>query len=148
MAEGQLYSILIDLPDDIAGELTDAGTPFSFPAIIGVLALFGIVVNNSMMIVAKINQNLSIGMNQLQATADASASRLEQIMLTSICTIVGLTPITIQDPLWRGLGGAIIARLLFSGVIMLFFIPVIYYMWYCRYDKVPSAHRTKTRLVK
>lgn len=102
------------------------GTPLSFPALIGVLALFGIVVNNSIMVVDKINQNIKIGMKQLDAIVDASSSRLEPIFFSSLTTIIGLIPITLSDPLWRGLGGAIISGLFFSGTIMLFIIPIVY----------------------
>ncbi len=63
-----------------------------------------------------------------EAIVDASESRLEPIALTSFAAIVGLVPITLSDPLWQGLGGAIIAGLFFSGSIMLFFIPVVYYL--------------------
>ena len=66
----------------------------------------------------------------VEAVADAASSRLEPIALTSFATIIGLIPITLSDPLWRGLGGAIIAGLAFSGTIMLFFIPVVYYYWF------------------
>jgi HAE1 family hydrophobic/amphiphilic exporter-1 len=106
------------------------GTPLSFPALIGVLALFGIVVKNSILVVDKILANQATGMGFSDAIAEAATSRLEPIALTSIATIVGLIPITLSDPLWRGLGGAIIAGLAFSGTIMLFFIPVVYYLIY------------------
>lgn len=108
-------------------------TPLSFPALIGILALFGIVVKNSILIVDKILINEESGMEFRESVADAAASRLEPIALTSIAAIVGLIPITITDPLWRGLGGAIIAGLTFSGTIMLFFIPVVYYLIYNPY---------------
>ncbi len=107
-----------------------AQIPLSFPALIGILALFGIVVKNSILIVDKILINQKTGMEFGESVADAAASRLEPIALTSLCTIAGLVPITVSDPLWRGLGGAIIAGLTFSGTIMLFFIPVVYYMIY------------------
>ena len=105
-------------------------TPLSFPALIGVLALFGIVVKNAILIVDKIIQNEAMGIKFIPAIADAAASRLEAIALTSVATIIGLIPVTISDPIWRGLGGAIIAGLTFSGTIMLFFIPVVYYYWF------------------
>lgn len=105
-------------------------TPLSFPALIGVLALFGIVVKNSILVVDKINQNLKSGLSYREAIVDASESRLEPIALTSFAAILGLIPITLSDPLWRGLGGAIIAGLFFSGSIMLFFIPVVYYLMF------------------
>ncbi len=103
-------------------------TALSFPALVGVLALFGIVVKNSILVVDKITANIKTGMAFSESIADAASSRLEPIALTSICAIVGLIPITISDPLWRGLGGAIIAGLTFSGSIMLIFIPVVYYI--------------------
>lgn len=103
------------------------GTPLSFPALIGVMALFGVVVTNAMFIVEKINQNRKEGMDLIPAIADAGRSRLEPILLTSITSILGLVPITLSNPLWRGLGGAIISGLLFSGGIMLIYIPVMYY---------------------
>lgn len=112
------------------------GTPLSFPALIGVLSLFGIVVTNSMFIVDKINLNRRQGMPFDEAIADAGSSRLEPIILTKLCTVLGLLPITIADPLWRGLGGAIISGLLLASVIMLLFIPVVYYSWFKDEDEM------------
>ena len=123
--------VMLVIPLSISGVFVIfalAKIPLSFPALIGILALFGIVVKNSILIVDKIVQNEKKGMKLDLAIADASASRLEPIALTTLCTIIGLIPITLSDPLWRGLGGAIIAGLTFSGTIMLFFIPVVYYL--------------------
>jgi multidrug efflux pump subunit AcrB len=85
--------------------------------------------------VDKINLNQKQGMPFKNAIADAGASRLEPIILTKLCTVLGLLPITIADPLWRGLGGAIISGLLISSTIMLLFIPVVYYQMYKSQDK-------------
>ncbi len=103
------------------------GTPLSFPALIGILALFGIVIANSLMIVNKIILNEWIGLPLEASITDAAASRLEPIVLTTASQVIGLIPITLSDPLWRGMGGAIIAGMTFSGTIMLLFIPVVYY---------------------
>ena len=107
-----------------------SGTPLSFPALIGILALFGIVVNNSIILVDKINRNMDAGLDLDHAIAEGAASRLEPILLTALTTIIGLIPITLSDPIWQGLGGAIIAGLLFSGLAKLFFIPVMYKIFY------------------
>ena len=125
--------VLLVIPLAISGVFVVfalTGTPLSFPSLIGLLALFGIVVNNSIVIVDKINQNRSLGAGLMPAIIDGAGSRLTPILLSSITTIMGLLPITLSDPLWRGLGGAIIAGLLFSGAIMLLFIPVVYYVWF------------------
>lgn len=111
------------------------GIPLSFPALIGVLALFGIVVNNSIIMVDKINKNLDSGMPVDKAVTDGAASRLEPILLTALTTIVGLIPITLSDPVWQGLGGAIIAGLFLSGFMKLFFIPLVYHAWFQEKNK-------------
>jgi HAE1 family hydrophobic/amphiphilic exporter-1 len=123
--------VILVIPLAISGVFVIFGitqTALTFPALVGVLALFGIVVKNSILIMDRIMANIKTGMEFKRSIADAASSRLEPIALTSICAIVGLIPITISDPLWRGLGGAIIAGLTFSGTIMLFFIPVVYYI--------------------
>lgn len=135
----QAIMILLLIPLAIPGVFyvfALTGTPLSFPALIGILALFGLVVTNGIVVIEKINDNRHAGMNVHDAIVDASGSRLEPILLTSITSILGLIPITIADPLWRGLGGAIISGLLFSGAIKLFFIPIMYYNWYKDEDKI------------
>jgi HAE1 family hydrophobic/amphiphilic exporter-1 len=102
-------------------------TPLSFPASMGILSLFGIVIANSLMIVEKVTKNLKIGFSFEEAIPEAATSRIEPIILTSAAQIIGLIPATLADPIWRGFGGAIISGLAFSGLIMLFFIPVVYY---------------------
>jgi len=117
-------------------------TPLSFPALIGVLALFGIVVKNSILVVDKIVVNIKTGMPYIESISDGASSRLEPIALTSMAAIFGLIPITLSNPLWRGLGGAIIAGLTFSGTIMLFFIPVVYYFIF-RHENLKVVKRRK-----
>ncbi len=122
--------VLLTIPLAISGVFVMFGIfgiTLSFPALIGVLALFGIVVNNAIIIISQINANRKSGMNFHASVVEGASSRLEPILLSSLTTIVGLTPITLSDPLWQGLGGAIIAGLSFSGIIMLFFIPTVYY---------------------
>lgn len=124
---------LMIIPVSISGVLyifALAQIPLSFPALIGVLALFGIVVTHAIVVIEKINDNRKEGIGLIDSIVDAAENRLEPVMLTSLATILGLIPITLADPLWRGLGGAIIAGLIFSGALKLFFVPVMYYNWF------------------
>ncbi len=124
------FIVILVVPLAISGVLLLfglTGTPLSFPALIGLLALFGLVIATSLMIVDKINQNLEAGMKTKEAIIDASVSRFEPILLTSVSQVIGLIPITLSDPMWQGMGGAIIAGMTFSGVLMLFFIPIVYF---------------------
>ncbi len=127
------FIVLLVIPPAISGVFfvfALTGMPLSFPALIGVLALFGIVINNSIIIIDQINKNRAQGLSFDDAVVDGAASRLDPIMMSSMTTIVGLLPITLSEPVWQGLGGAIISGLIFSGTIMLFFIPTVYYMMF------------------
>ncbi len=129
----QTFIALAIIPLSVAGVLyifALTQTPLSFPALIGILSLFGIVVTHAIVVIEKINDNIREHLPLKEAIIDAAGNRLEPVLLTSLATIVGLTPITLSDPFWRGLGGAVIAGLLFSGAIKLFFVPVTYYLMF------------------
>ncbi len=100
----------------------------SFPGLIGIVALFGIVVKNAIILVDKINLNIKSGIPFKDSIIDAGKSRLEAIVITSICTIIGIIPITLSDETWMALGGAIIAGLMLSSFLTLFVIPTLYMM--------------------
>lgn len=106
--------------------LTLVGFTLSFPSLIGVLALFGIVVKNAVILVDKINLNLKTGIAFRDSIVDASQSRMEAIFLTSICTIIGMVPITFADETWQGLGASLIFGLSTSTVLTLFVIPILF----------------------
>jgi len=103
--------------------------PLSFPGLIGVLALFGIVVKNAIILVDKINLNIRSGIPFEDAIADAGKSRLEAIFITSICTIIGILPVTLSNELWRSLGGAVIFGLTLSSFLTLYIVPAFYLSW-------------------
>ncbi len=105
-----------------------AGYNLSFPVLIGVLALFGIVVNNAIILVEKISQNLRVGIEFADAIVDASKMRLEAIFLTSICTIIGMIPLTMSSEIWGGLGISLIFGLSVSTFLTLMVIPNLYFL--------------------
>ncbi len=98
----------------------------SFPGLIGILALFGIVVKNAIILMDKINLNIKSGIPFFESVVDAGKSRLEAIFITSICTIFGILPITLSNELWRSLGGAVIFGLSLSSFLTLFIIPTLF----------------------
>ncbi|MDR0463449.1 MAG: efflux RND transporter permease subunit, partial [Pseudomonadales bacterium] len=124
------------------------GVELSLPAIIGILALFGLLINTSTIMVESINQHLRDKYSFTQAIISGSSSRLQPILLTSLTTIIGLIPITISDPMWRGLGGAIIAGQTFSGILTLLFVPTFYYFLMHSEDNQKRKARAKGLLGK
>lgn len=121
--------VLVPIPLGLIGVFLGMaifGVPLSFPALIGVLALFGIVVKNSIILVDKINLNIKSGIEFEDAVADAGKSRLEAIFITSICTIVGILPVTLSNEFWQALGSTIIFGLALSSFLTLFLVPAFY----------------------
>jgi len=121
--------VLITIPLALIGVffgMAIAGINLSFPGLIGILALFGIVVKNAIILMDKINLNLKSGIGYEDAVVDAGKARLEAIFITSICTIFGIIPITFSSELWRALGGAIIFGLLLSSFLTLFAVPTLF----------------------
>jgi multidrug efflux pump subunit AcrB len=121
--------VLVPIPLAMIGVLIGlaiTGLPLSFPGLIGTLALFGIVVKNSIILVDKINLNIKSGIPFMEAVADAGKARLEAIFITSICTIVGIIPVTLSDEFWRALGSTIIFGLALSSFLTLFIVPALY----------------------
>ncbi len=98
----------------------------SFPGLIGILALFGIVVKNAIILIDKINLNLASDIPFQESIIDAGKSRLEAIFITSICTIFGIIPITLSNELWKALGGTIIFGLSLSSFFTLIIVPVLF----------------------
>jgi HAE1 family hydrophobic/amphiphilic exporter-1 len=122
--------ILITIPLALIGVLPGLvlmGQPLSFPAAIGVVALIGIVVKNAIILIEKININITNNLEFKEAIIEAGKSRLRPIILTTITTVVGMIPLAISDPTWGPLAYAIIFGLSFSTVLTLFVLPIIYY---------------------
>ena len=96
---------------------------------IGMIALAGIVVRNSIIIVDFIHLALARGRTLRQAVVESCAVRLRPILLTSGAAILGTWPITL-DPVFSGMAWAFIFGLFGSTILSLFVIPVIYYLLY------------------
>lgn len=100
--------------------------PFSLPAFIGIVSLTGIVVNDAIVLIDRINKNLKRKMEFNDAIVEAGVSRMQPIFLTSITTIAGILPLALSEEMWQGLGFSIIFGLIFATVLTLVMIPVLY----------------------
>ncbi len=116
--------------------LAIVGSPLSFPSMMGFIALTGIVVNNSILLIDMINQQRRSEPHRpvREVVIEASASRLRPIVLTTFTTVLGISPLLFSDPIWVPLATAIMFGLSFSVIITLILIPIIY-------DKFPGTVR-------
>ncbi len=121
--------IFTSIPFGIAGAVLGlyiTGLSFSMMAFIGLISLFGIVVNNAIILIDTTNKNLAISNNKEQAILSASATRFTPILLTTITTIGGLIPLTLLGgSLWQPLGVVIISGLCISAIASFVIVPLL-----------------------
>lgn len=101
----------------------------SFPSIMGFIALTGIVVNNSIILIDVINNSRKTSSSVREAVIEGAVSRIRPILLTTITTVVGVTPLIFASSLWAPLAYAIMFGLSFSIFITLLLVPIIYNRW-------------------
>lgn len=103
-----------------------AGISFSFPAMVGIISLVGIVVNDAIVMLETMNQHYRSGLPLRQAAARGASDRLRPIISTTLTTTVGLVPLALSDPMWMPLCSAVIFGLLAATGIALVVIPCMY----------------------
>ncbi|MFS1511960.1 efflux RND transporter permease subunit [Chengkuizengella sp. SCS-71B] len=127
------FIVMFSLPTTIVGVifgLLVTGTELSFPALIGLIVLSGIVVNNAIVLIDYVNQLKRRGKERNEAIIEAGKSRLRPILMTSFTTALGMLPIALgigegsetQQPI----GVVVIFGLLVSMAFTLLLIPVMY----------------------
>lgn len=100
---------------------------FTATAMIGMIALGGIVIRNSIVLIEFIQDSLKQGMSLREAILESGAVRFRPIMLTAATTLLGAWPITL-DPIFSGLAWALIFGLLASTMFTLVIVPTIFYL--------------------
>jgi len=107
------------------------GIPVSMTSYFGIIALSGVVVNDSLILVDFVNRERAGGLGLEQAVKDAAKTRFRAILLTSLTTFLGLVPIAIfetslQAQLVIPMAASLAFGILFATVITLFLIPTLY----------------------
>jgi len=121
--------IFSSIPFAMAGSVIGlyfTGLSFSMMAFIGLISLFGIVVNNAIILIDTTNRNILGGFDTLEAILSASVTRFTPILLTTLTTVVGLLPLTILGGgLWQPLGVVLISGLCVSAISSFLLVPVL-----------------------
>ncbi len=129
----QPFVIMSVIPFGMVGAILGhvlMGWPLVLPSILGIIALSGVVVNSSLVMVDYINRQRIEGMEVMEAVANAGVVRFRPILLTSITTFVGLAPLMFNDapetgfivPMSISLGWGVV----FATAVTLFLVPSLY----------------------
>jgi multidrug efflux pump subunit AcrB len=108
---------------------------FTATSMIGMIALGGIVIRNSLVLIEFIHDSLAEGLSLKEAILQSGAIRMRPILLTAATTAIGVWPITL-DPIFSGLAWCLIFGLVASTLFTLLVVPVTYYALYRKkYEK-------------
>ncbi len=123
--------VLSILPYSLIGimvGLAITGNSLSFPSIMGFIALSGIVVNNSILLIDMMNSMRKTNPEKpiRDIVIDSAGNRLRPILLTTLTTVIGMIPLTYAGDLWAPLAYAVMFGLIFSVIITLVLIPIVY----------------------
>ena len=103
--------------------------PFGFVAMLGVIALFGMIIRNSVILVVQIDQDLERGVPLWSAIVESAVRRFRPIMLTALAAILAMIPLT-RSTFWGPMAWAIMGGLLVATLLTLLFLPALYASWY------------------
>jgi multidrug efflux pump subunit AcrB len=103
--------------------------PLGFVAILGILALIGMITKNAVILIGQIDAERARGKDVWRAAVDASSSRFRPIMLTAVSTVLGMIPIA-PTVFWGPMAYAIMGGLLVATILTLIFLPTLYVAWF------------------
>jgi multidrug efflux pump subunit AcrB len=115
----------------VVAALLVSGKPLGFVAILGILALLGMITKNAVILIGQIDAEREQGKDVRQAAIDASSARFRPIMLTAISTVLGMIPIA-PTVFWGPMAFAIMGGLLVGTILTLIFLPTLYVTWFER----------------
>jgi multidrug efflux pump subunit AcrB len=105
--------------------LLSTGTPMGFIAILGIVALAGMIIRNSVILIDQIEHERARGLDPWNAVIEATVHRFRPIMLTAAAAILGMIPI-MHDVFWGPMAYAIVGGLAVATVLTLVFLPALY----------------------
>ena len=142
------FTILLTIPLALVGTVVTfylIGQTFNMMAFIGIIMLAGIAVNNSIILVDRINQLRAAGADVRTAILQAGAQRFRPIIMTSLTTILALIPLTFgfgeSANLRSPMAWAVVGGLITSTILSLIVIPCVYYVFDFSKKKINNSNQ-------
>jgi multidrug efflux pump subunit AcrB len=118
--------------------LLPSGAPLGFVAILGVLALIGILIRNSVILIVQIEELKQEGRPAWEAVVEATEHRMRPIMLTAAAAALALIPIA-REIFWGPMAYAMMGGIIVGTVLTLLFLPALYVAWFRIAEPIASA---------
>ncbi len=112
--------------------------PFGFVALLGVIALSGMIMRNSVILVDQIDTDIKAGVAPLEAVVEATVRRSRPVVLTAAAAVLAMVPLS-GSVFWGPMAKAIMGGLIVGTVLTLVFVPALYAAWF-RIGRKPHHH--------
>ncbi len=111
------------------GALLISNRPFGFVALLGLIALAGMIMRNTVILVDQIERDIAAGHGRYRAVLDATVRRARPVALTALAAILGMIPLA-QNIFWGPMAITIMGGLFVATVLTLLVVPALYALWF------------------
>ncbi|MGF6457020.1 efflux RND transporter permease subunit [Pseudomonas frederiksbergensis] len=118
-------------------------SPLGFVAILGIIALGGMIMRNSVILIDQVQTEIAEGRAPWNAVLDAAIHRARPVMLTALATVLAMIPLT-RSVFWGPMAIAIMGGLTVATLLTIFFVPALYAAWF-KVDRQPAADSQQIR---
>jgi multidrug efflux pump subunit AcrB len=128
----KMFMVLLTAPLGLIGvvaALLMFQAPLGFVAILGVTALCGMIMRNSLILVDQVREELELGLDPWNAVLEAAVHRTRPVMLTAAATVLAMVPLT-RSIFWGPMAIAIMGGLTVATALTIFFVPALYAAWF------------------
>jgi multidrug efflux pump len=121
------------------GALLLSNRPFGFVALLGMIALAGMIMRNTVILVDQIDHDIAAGRGRHQAIIDATVRRARPVVLTALAAVLGMIPLA-RSLFWGPMAITIMGGLFVATILTLVVVPALYALWFrVRPDEVSTA---------
>ncbi|WP_130470015.1 efflux RND transporter permease subunit [Candidatus Magnetaquicoccus inordinatus] len=114
--------------------------PFGFVALLGVIALGGMIMRNSVILADQIEQEIQAGSSAWSAIIEATVRRSRPVLLTAAAAILAMIPLS-RSIFWGPMAIAIMGGLVIATLLTLAFLPALYATWFAVHEEQTTAHQ-------
>ena len=129
---GRMLMVFLTAPLGLIGvvpALLVFNAPFGFVALLGVIALGGMIMRNALILVDQIEQDIAAGHAAWQAIVDATVRRARPVVLTAAAAVLAMIPLT-KSVFWGPMAMSIMGGLIVATALTLLFVPALYAAWF------------------
>jgi multidrug efflux pump len=127
-----MWMVLLTAPLGLVGvvpALLITQAPLGFVAILGIIALAGMIMRNSVILIDQIGAEMDAGLDPWSAVVDAAVHRTRPVALTAAATVLAMIPLT-RSVFWGPMAIAIMGGLTVATLLTIFFVPALYAAWF------------------